>query len=646
MTLTRRTSPASRLSTELGRAIAPARPASPSVGALIGIEHEFRVLLHGRPIDFGQVIHQLPIDGRRIDPLDADAYRCAWGGTITADGQEAEIAIAPVAVGRDVAARTLVRTIRGRVELEAVLPAGAALEGYSTHISVAVPDALADRAADRFVRHFSAAMTLLLDEPNSPGLLVRPRPGRLELGGEFVDGGRLAVATVFAIGAVRASVRAARRGPFAARHLPPALAVEPEPAVERYGWFVGDAELGAPLHGDGRATSLGLRDGWTMSAQRHLEAAWRAARRELGDLEAADLAAVDAAVAGRVASPVATAHSPQDVIAAADPWSASMRRRERPGFRVDPVVLSWDFAVFRLSDATRSAYACLPRDVLGGALEALDAGRLDHLLRAYLATDEPSPRTLTSSAQTSAAGLYRGIGRVADLAGVERGPVGGGRNKRQRQDDRDQPDDRDHRPDDRASSRRLDPLPRGEDRGRCRGRRRPHVLASRQLWRLPRSASSGWSSSVVYSCSAAAGLAMPLPDTSQPGASVAAAVSASAAAPSAPATQGAVVPGQVVLTTGSATVRITSGGKTIQNDIALEEGLVVTNGILFIEWLESPPPGRKQLALGFTPIRAGRRHLRRARRMLRLHRSTTPPRVSPLPKRAARSTRTERRPEG
>lgn len=536
MTLTRRTSPATRLSAELGRTIAPARPVRSQVGALVGIEHEFRVLLLGRPIDFRHVIHQLAIDGRRIDPQDPDAYRCTWGGTITADGPEAEIAIAPVSVGRDVAARTLARTVHGRLELERVLPAGAALEGYSTHISIAVPDALVDRAADRFVRHFSAAMTLLLDEPNSPGLLVRPRPGRLELGGEFADGDRLAVATVFAIGAVRASVGAVRRGLFAARHLPPALAVEPESAVERYGWFVGDAQLGVALHQDGRATSLALRDGRTMPAQGHLEAAWRAARRELGDLGAADLAAVDAVVAGGVDMPVGLAHAAQVAVAAPDPWSAAMRRRDRPGFAVDPVVLSWDFAVFRLSDATRSAYACLPRDVLGGALDALDAGRLDHLLRAYLATDEPSPRILASSAQTTTAGLYRGIGRVADLAGVERGPAGGGRDKRQRQDDRDQHDERDHRPDDQASSRRTD-VSRTAKTAAGAG-----AAAGLTILGFPAAAAAaaiGVVGVVVVGgvLMLGGGSGSATPGSGQPGASLAAGASASALAPSASATE-------------------------------------------------------------------------------------------------------------
>ena len=98
------------------------------------MEHEFRVNLDGRQIDFRQVIHRLPIDGLRIDPADPDAYRCPWGGTITADGPEAEIAIAPVAAGPAMAGRVVGTGARARAELEAILPPGATLEGYSTHL--------------------------------------------------------------------------------------------------------------------------------------------------------------------------------------------------------------------------------------------------------------------------------------------------------------------------------------------------------------------------------------------------------------------------------------------------------------------------------------------------------------------------------
>ena len=441
----------SRLSDSFARALTPTRPAGPSVGALVGLEHEFRVRLDGRQIDFRQVIHRLPIDGLRIDPADPDAYRCPWGGTITADGREAEIAIAPVTAGPAMAGRVVGTGARARTELEAVLPPGATLEGYSTHLSVSVPDRALERTADRFIRHFSVAMTLLLDGAASPGLLVRPRLGRLEIGGEFADGDRLAAASVFALGATRA---AARRSPVAGHRLPPKLSVAPQPAVERYGWFVGDAELAAPLHRDGASTPVRLADGRSMSAGAHLVRAWSAARRELGDLGAATLAMVDAAIGAIVdgrpvrSLPVVVGNDSLEPASShdafPDAWALATRRRSRPGFAVDPVVLSWDFAVFRLTGGRREAYACLPRHVLGDALAALDAGRLDHLLRAYLFADAGDGRTLASSAQTNAAGLYRGIGKAADLAGVERDPLGGD-GKRRRRDDQDQ------RPDESAT---------------------------------------------------------------------------------------------------------------------------------------------------------------------------------------------------
>jgi hypothetical protein len=431
-----------RLSAEFAQALSSRRatPLPPRIGALLGIEHEFQVTLLGRPVDFRHVIHRLPIDGLRIDPRDPNAYRCTWGGMIRADGAEAEIATPPVVVGADLAARAVAAAIRGRSELVRALPPEAALEGYSTHLSVSVPDSLVDAAASIFVRRFSAAMTLLLDAPTSPGLLVRPRSGRLELGGEYAEGVRLAAASVFAVGAVRAAADAAGRRFTIGRGLPAELAVTPAPAVERYGWFVGDAELGAALHPDGPLAVLRLAGGGTIRGGAHLLAAWRSARRHLPDVDAASLAATDATVAAIAAGGTAdlTLEVSAANMGAADGgvWAGALATRARPGFAVDPVLLSWDVAVFRITGGRREAYACLPRDVLGGALAALDAGSLDHLLRGYLFAGTAG-RVLSSSAQTRAAGLYRGIGKAADLAGVERGPEGGGgKRQRDRRDDR------------------------------------------------------------------------------------------------------------------------------------------------------------------------------------------------------------------
>ena len=78
--------------TALGGAHTP--PAAPA--ALLGLEHEYRLLRDGQPIDFRELIHELPVPGRRLDPGDSNAYRCASGIALTCDDGDAEIASPPV----------------------------------------------------------------------------------------------------------------------------------------------------------------------------------------------------------------------------------------------------------------------------------------------------------------------------------------------------------------------------------------------------------------------------------------------------------------------------------------------------------------------------------------------------------------------
>ncbi|MEO7663917.1 MAG: hypothetical protein ABIV26_02240, partial [Candidatus Limnocylindrales bacterium] len=409
-----------------------------------------------------------------IDALDADAYRGAWGGTITTDGPEAEIATPPVTVGPGVARRISAIAAAGALELRSVLPNGASLTGYSTHVSVDVPRGREERIAREVARSWVPALTWLLDGPDSPGILVRPRPGRVEIGGDHVDGERLGLAAIFAVGAVRAA--AAESHPLAPLHRRtsplgrllarlPRLEVRPAPAVERYGWFVGDRELGAALHSTGSATMLPLRAGGSISAAEHLRRAWAAARATLVDIDAPTLQRIDELVA--LASPWAELTQPmsalhldgtttvatplptigtvgQPVDSSSDPslvaWVSAARHHVRPGFVASPAIMSWDFVVLRLRDATHEAFACLPRDVLGGALAALDAGRLDALLEGYLGAERVGDRVLASSRATRAVGLFRAVGRVADLASQERDPAGGqGKRQRSEQQQQQQP---------------------------------------------------------------------------------------------------------------------------------------------------------------------------------------------------------------
>ena len=61
-------------------------------GEFVGIEHEYTLTRAGQPLDFRSIIHTLPINGRRLDPGDVNAYRLRSGLALTADGAEAELA--------------------------------------------------------------------------------------------------------------------------------------------------------------------------------------------------------------------------------------------------------------------------------------------------------------------------------------------------------------------------------------------------------------------------------------------------------------------------------------------------------------------------------------------------------------------------
>src|SRR5206468_3185246 len=155
----------------------PLEVAARTTAPVLGVEHEFRVFDGDRQLDFGSFIHNLPVDGLRLDPTDPNAYRTPWGGVLTADGREAEIAIAPVALRPGCTSELARRLEVARTSLIEVLPARLRLDGYSTHLNIEIDDKDVVAAGKLFVRRFAPAMMLLLDRRTSPGLLVRPRGG-------------------------------------------------------------------------------------------------------------------------------------------------------------------------------------------------------------------------------------------------------------------------------------------------------------------------------------------------------------------------------------------------------------------------------------------------------------------------------------
>lgn len=205
---------------DLAEALGPAPP----LLTLVGVEHEYAVRAGPLQLDFREIIERLPIGGHRIDPRDWYAHRCSWGGVITCDGKEAEIACPPVALARGFDREVVAVGETGEAALRAALPGHLDLVPFSTHISVSAPDPLP--IAARLAQTAAAGMV-----GESCGVIVRARPGRVEVCFEPLHGEALGRMARFVAGAV-----VALTGDLDA--LGPPLGLRTEPGIERPGWYV------------------------------------------------------------------------------------------------------------------------------------------------------------------------------------------------------------------------------------------------------------------------------------------------------------------------------------------------------------------------------------------------------------------------
>ena len=191
------TTAAATLEAEFCARLARVEDTHGAVAGLVGIEQEFRVRTPAAwPIDFRTLLPRLGGLAPPLDPDDPRARRTASGVVLTADGHEAE-AVQP-GFADDVSAWTRA----ARHELASRLDHDYVMHGYSTHLSVAVDDRRNVRLGTLFARTFAPGFMMLVDRATSPGLIIRPRPGRVELCGEFVDGPWMRGAAVYATGAV------------------------------------------------------------------------------------------------------------------------------------------------------------------------------------------------------------------------------------------------------------------------------------------------------------------------------------------------------------------------------------------------------------------------------------------------------------
>ncbi|MEY2460438.1 MAG: hypothetical protein QOG30_2268, partial [Acidimicrobiaceae bacterium] len=350
-------------------------------------------------------------------------YRTSWGGLVTSDGREAEVAIAPVALRPGWTSELEWRARFAHRTLASALPDNLRLDGYSTHLNIEVDDDDVVAAGRLFVKRFAPAMMLLLDRSTSPGLLVRPRCGRLELGGEYCQGDQLRAAATFAAAGGLACA-AAVRSREARRHLPRAVRSRVRPSNIRAGWYVDRRAFGPDLYRDGRATELRWGPGRRWTAQAHLHETWDCARPLMEPLlDESELLLVDRVIDGTIAIPLeGEANLSADSLGPYDrnPFERVVLPRQRPGYTVEPMSIAWDAVAFRLR-GVRRGIACIPRAALEQFLDDLDAGRLDEQIERFLASP-PQGRVLQASDQTGSSGLFDEIASPDAIVPPERIP--------------------------------------------------------------------------------------------------------------------------------------------------------------------------------------------------------------------------------
>lgn len=386
---------------------------------LVGLEYEYRLANDG-PVDFRTLIHNLGFVHARLDASDLNAYRLDCGASLTRDGKEAELALPPTIVE---AGFTRLVKARGRIafsQFRERLPSGVQTYGYSTHISVSMDPKHNERVALLFARTFASSMMLLMDKRESPGLLVRPRPMRIEFGGEYVAGIQLRAALALAVGSVRACL--------SGKH-PPMLTLRLAQDDHRYGWYVDRRAFGPDLYGEGRKARLRLANRGNITAQEQLEASWSIAREALSDFASdEDLLPADRMVSGEIPLPIedpdyAEGEESIDVHAEQNIYGKVLEPRSRRGFDLAPVMVTWSVCIFVIvnSDRNRQAFACVPGDNLERFIAQLDSGELDKQISDYLSRPATG-RKLSRYDQTFKFGLYDTLGSRRKFVAPELDP--------------------------------------------------------------------------------------------------------------------------------------------------------------------------------------------------------------------------------
>lgn len=247
-------------------------PADPS-DILLGVEQEFELFQNGERLDFRTLFPSLVSRLSSVPFRDSDtAVLLEAGYMLACDGQDAEIATAPISYRR-AGLPTLAREVsRCRGHLLQLLANHGIREvrGYSTHVSVSVPAGHEWEFATAAACTFAPALLLLMEARVSPGLLIRPRRGRLEIGSEYIDSEeQLEACLVFLAAAAHAWAQAGTTW----GKLPRVRLERWQEANIRPGIYLPPDAFGESLHQHGRLAVLELEQGGRTTAGKLLESA-------------------------------------------------------------------------------------------------------------------------------------------------------------------------------------------------------------------------------------------------------------------------------------------------------------------------------------------------------------------------------------
>ncbi len=380
----------------------------------VGVEHEYALWCGSAQIDFRRLLPVITADLRTLDPGDPRARRLPSGVMITADGREAELATPPLPWDGSAPGTLdeLLAVERSVLAARAAEAAGADLvTGFSTHVNVSVPDELVVEVGRRFVLHCGLATALVGEPHSSPGLLVRPRRGRLEIGCEYAEGDHLVALVTFVGAAVAALLD----------DVPPPLPRVPEPvavpAREKFGWFLPPEGPYADLLDRGRAAGGQL-----------LDAVWAWARPSCVR-DGVSPAPIDRLVAGaplrledRTTSPACCTIRREVGAGASANEVDTGPRLLSAGVEAETLWLTWQHVVWVFRGSGREVHAVVQVDQEAEFLAKLDAGEYDEVVRRELAR-RAGRRRLVVNAQLDGSGWWHEV-RPGALVPAERGPDG------------------------------------------------------------------------------------------------------------------------------------------------------------------------------------------------------------------------------